>query len=335
MEQAAAEEVEVYATESTADVTQIYLNEIGQSPLLKPDEERELSRRVVQGDFAARQKMIQHNLRLVVNIAKHYINRGMTLLDLIEEGNIGLMHALEKFDPKMVAIPAGSFMMGSPDSEPERRTNEGPQRRVTIQAFQMGQTEVTQGLWQAVMGSNPSGYEDCGRNCPVDQVSWNQIQGFIKKLNKKTGQSFRLPSEAEWEYAARAGCTTPFNIGGQCRDKIEASEANFNGYFTYNGSAEGKSRQKIVPVASFAANGFGLYDLHGNVWEWVQDCYVDSYAGVRSDGGAVETGSCRSRVLRGGSWVNVPRYLRAAYRDGNSPGDRFNFVGFRLARTLT
>ncbi|WP_162143332.1 SUMF1/EgtB/PvdO family nonheme iron enzyme [Chitinilyticum aquatile] len=237
---------------------------------------------------------------------------------------------------RMVAIPAGSFMMGSPESEHGRKKDEGPQRRVNIKSFQLGQIQVTQGLWQAVMGNNHSYsyYTNSGTNVPVDSVSWDDAQGFIKKLNQLTGQTFRLPSEAEWEYAARAGCNTPFNVDGQGRNKIEASEANFDTGNTYNGSAKGASRYKVLPVASFAANGFGLYDMHGNLWEWVQDCYVPSYADARSDGGAVETVSCQFRVIRGGSLCDGPRLLRAANRNYKTPDVRSYYNGFRLARTL-
>ncbi|MFY7864662.1 SUMF1/EgtB/PvdO family nonheme iron enzyme [Roseateles sp.] len=232
-----------------------------------------------------------------------------------------------------VRLPGGSFIMGSPASEPSRSREEGPQRQVAISAFWMGRTEVTQGQWRAVMGNNPSGFSSCGDTCPVERVSWDDIQQFLQKLNQLTGQNYRLPTEAEWEYAARAGCTTPFNLGGQCRNKVEPSEANFDGNFTYNGSSEGVYRKKTLPVGSFAANGFGLHDMHGNVWEWVKDCYADSYAGAPSDGSAVNPGACSRRVLRGGSWGSGPQGSRAADRGRVTPGDRFDRGGFRLART--
>ena len=233
----------------------------------------------------------------------------------------------------MVGIPAGSFMMGSPDNEPDRHADEGPQRRVSLGAFQLGQTEVTQGLWRAVMGDNPSRFSGCGADCPVEQVSWNDAQPFIEKLNQQTGQRFRLPSEAEWEYAARAGTTTPFHTG----QTITPAQANFDGNSTYNGSAKGEYRQKTVRVGSFAPNAWGLNDMHGNVWEWVQDCYDEqAYRGkAPNDGGAYEVAGCSLRVLRGGSWDVIPRIARAAYRNWNAPDYRnIYFVGFRLARML-
>ncbi len=235
---------------------------------------------------------------------------------------------------RMRAIPGGSFMMGSPASEPMRDSDEGPQRRVSVPAFQMGQTEVTQGLWQAVMGSNPSRFTSCGSDCPVEQVSWNDAQTFIQKLNQVTGQQFRLPSEAEWEYAARAGCETPFNVGGQCRSKIEASEANFDGDFTYNGSSAGVYRRQTTRTGSFAANTWGLQDMHGNVWELVEDCFGD-YSSAPSNGSAVQSSNCWQRVLRGGSWVDgSPRRLRSANRIRLTPVIRDGIIGFRLARTV-
>ena len=235
--------------------------------------------------------------------------------------------------PEMVVIPAGRFLMGSPEGEPRRDSDEGPQREVSIPAFQLGQTEVTQGLWKAVMGSNPSYFKNCGDDCPVEQVSWNDAQAFIQKLNQATGQQFRLPSEAEWEYAARAGCTTPFNVGGQCRGKIEPSEANFDGDSTYNGSSKGEVRRTTTRAGTFAANTFGLYDMHGNVWEWVQDCYGE-YSRAPSNGGAVDSSSCSQRVLRGGGWYNFPQWLRSAVRNGYAPVGRSDNLGFRLARTV-
>jgi formylglycine-generating enzyme required for sulfatase activity len=226
---------------------------------------------------------------------------------------------------KMVNIPAGSFEMGSPASEPERDSTEGPQHRVSLQAFQMGQTTVTQGLWQAVMGNNPSKFSNCGADCPVEQVSWNDAQGFIQKLNQLTGQSFRLPSEAEWEYAARAGSQTTYPWGNE----IGQNNANCNG------CGSRWDAKQTAPVGQFAANAFGLYDMHGNVWQWVQDIYHDNYSGAPADGSAWTSGRNQARgVNRGGSWGSSPRILRSAGRDWFTPGNRDGDIGFRLARTI-
>ena len=235
--------------------------------------------------------------------------------------------------PEMVVIPAGRFKMGSNDYE----DHEKPVHSVYIRSFELGKYEVTQGQWEAVMGNKPSYFKDCGDDCPVVNVSWDDIQRYLSKLNGMTGMKYRLASEAEWEYAARAGCSTAFNVGGQCKDKIEASEANFNGNYTYNGSAKGVYRQKAIQVGSFKANNWGLHDMHGNVWEWVQDCFEDNYSkGQPSDGSAHRgnDSSCSRRVLRGGSWSNIPDYLRSAYRTRNSPDIWFNGFGFRVARTV-
>ena len=230
--------------------------------------------------------------------------------------------------PEMVVIPAGSFVMGS-----NGRDEEKPPHRVSVRSFALGKYEVTQGQWKAVMGSNPSRFSDCGDNCPVEQVSWDDIQQYLAKLNGMTGIKYRLASEAEWEYAARAGCSTAFNVGGQCKDKIEASEANFNGNFTYNGSAKGVYREKTTTVGSFPANGFGLHDMHGNVWEWVEDVWHENYAGAPTDGSAWNGESSSRRVLRGGSWSGYPDSLRSAIRNWNSPNRAF-YSGFRIARTV-
>lgn len=232
--------------------------------------------------------------------------------------------------PEMVVIPAGSFLMGSPDTEPERRSDEGPQRRVNIGRFAIGRTEVTQGQWYALMGGKPTRPFMCGDDCPMVNVSWSDAQAYVRKLSEKTGQTYTLPSEAQWEYAARAGTTTPFHTG----PTITTDQANFNGNYTYNGSAKGVRREEAVKVGSFAPNRFGLYDVHGNVWEWVQDCYDEqAYRGkAPSDGRAHEVAACASRVLRGGAWFDVPWYARAANRYDYGPNGRPHYFGFRVCR---
>lgn len=224
--------------------------------------------------------------------------------------------------PWMVVIPAGNFKMGSPDSEPERSPAEGPQHRVSVAKFAMGQFEVTQGQWKALMGNNPSHFSQCGDTCPVENVSWDMAQEYVKKLSAKTGQKYRLPSEAEWEYAARAGTTTAYAFG----TTLSASQANFS---------ESKIG-KTVRVGSYPTNYFGLSDMHGNVWEWVQDCYHETYSEAPLNSVPWET-KCKEmlRVLRGGSWGDVSWFARSASRVRNTPGYRYRLPGFRLARTLT
>jgi formylglycine-generating enzyme required for sulfatase activity len=230
---------------------------------------------------------------------------------------------------ELVAIPGGSFLMGSPAEEAERSTDEGPQHRVTLRPFLLGRTEVTQAQWQAVMGRNPSQFRRCGADCPVENVSWHDAQRFIDKLNQATGRRYRLPSEAEWEYAARAGSTTPFSTGPM----LTAAHANFNATGTYAGSAPGAYRKSPLPVGRFAPNAFGLFDMHGNVWEWVQDRYGRGYFGAPADGSAWEpAGTNPRRVLRGGSWADAPEALRSAFRGALAPQMKLSGVGFRIAR---
>ncbi len=168
-------------------------------------------------------------------------------------------------------------------------------------------------------------------NHPVVCVSWNDAQSYIAWLNQSSGQTYRLLSEAEREYAARGGAQTAFWWG----DSINTAQANYGGTgSSYNGSPKGEYRQATVPVNSFSPNPFGLYNVHGNVWEWTQDCWNEDYSGAPTDGSAWTTGDCRYRVLRGGSWLNFPAFLRSAYRSRDTPDDRGGNGGLRLARTL-
>lgn len=239
----------------------------------------------------------------------------------------------------MVTIPAGSFQMGSPKSEPQRASGEGPQRQVQIAAFEMGKHEVTFDEWDACVADggcqhrpNDLGWGRGKR--PVINVSFNDITNeYLPWLNRKTGLQYRLPSEAEWEYAARAGTITRFNTG----DCITTDQANFSGLSDLNlakGCPTGKDRYKTLPVGSFPANAFGLYDMHGNVFEWTQDCWNSSHQGAPSDGTARSSGQCNRRVLRGGSWHDPGRYLRSANRFNVLRDLSFDHFGFRLSRSL-
>ncbi len=251
---------------------------------------------------------------------------------------------------ELVYIPAGDFMMGSDDAEIDEAVferkkyyndakrsnfaNETPKHKVAIKAgFWMGKFEVTQGQWQTVMGDNPSKFPECGANCPVEQVSWDDIQVFLKRLNSKDTQfEYSLPSEAQWEYAARGGTTTAFSFG----DSLNSSQANFKGEYPY-ASTKGTYIGKTVKVGSYQPNAFGLYDMHGNVWEWVQDIYNSSYSNLPTDGSVnMSVGDSSVRVLRGGSWGNGGYGCRSAYRGGNAPADRSVNYGFRVvARAMS
>jgi formylglycine-generating enzyme required for sulfatase activity len=229
---------------------------------------------------------------------------------------------------QFVLIPAGTFMMGSPGNEPGR-DNDETQHQVTIsRPFYMQTTEVTQGQWKRVMGNNPSHFQNCGDDCPVEKVSWNDVQDFIRRLNQLEGtDKYRLPTEAQWEYAARAGSTTPFHTGS-C---LSTDQANYDGNYPQSGCPKGEYRQKPVRVGSFPPNAWGLHDMHGNVWEWVQDWKGDYPYGSVTDPEGPSSGS--SRVFRGGSWINIAGYCRSANRNDVAPGDRNDLLGFRLLRT--
>jgi formylglycine-generating enzyme required for sulfatase activity len=246
--------------------------------------------------------------------------------------------------PEMVVIPPGSFFMGSPKNEASHSLEashyvfEGPIHRVKIgQPFAAGKYEVTFAEWDAcVSAGGCNGYTPLdngwgrGRR-PVINVSWQDAQVYVAWLSGKTGRTYRLLSEAEWEYVARAGTTTPFSTGRT----ITTDQANFDGNYTYNGSSKGVDRKKTVEVGSFPPNPFGLYDVHGNVWEWVEDCWHDDYNGAPTDGRAWTTEGCKYRLLRGGSWYMPPWALRSADRHRYTPDDRDYRYGFRVARTLT
>jgi formylglycine-generating enzyme required for sulfatase activity len=220
--------------------------------------------------------------------------------------------------PEMVEIPAGSFDMGSSNGEPD----ELPVHHVSIaKSFAIGKTEVTQAQWHALMGNDPSYFTTCGDDCPVEQVSWDDTQAFIKKLNAKTGKQYRLPTEAEWEYACRAGMQQEF-CGGDNGNSVAWTSFN-SGSFFFN---------TPHPVATKQANAFGLYDMSGNVWEWVEDNYHENYNGAPTDGSAWMNGSMH--VLRGGSWGYDQKYSRAASRSKFGSNYRYYSYGFRLARTL-
>ncbi len=220
--------------------------------------------------------------------------------------------------PEMVVIPAGSFDMGSSKGEP----NEMPVHRVTIsRAFAIGKTEVTQGQWKALMGNNPSKFGNCGDNCPVEQVSWDDAQAFIEALNAKTGKKYRLPSEAEWEYACRAGAQQEY-CGSDDLDSV--------GWYGGLAKPAGNSGKSTNPVATKQPNAWGLYDMSGNVWEWVEDVYHDSYKGAPADGSAWQ-GDSTLHVPRGGGWS----YAQPAAKRGGSESDfRYSTIGLRLARKL-
>ncbi|MHC5723947.1 MAG: SUMF1/EgtB/PvdO family nonheme iron enzyme [Nostoc sp.] len=230
---------------------------------------------------------------------------------------------------EMVEIPGGQFLMGSPLGEKERNRNEGPQHPITIKPFFISKFTVTQEQYQAVTGINPSYFQGVKR--PVEQVSWNDAVKFCQKLSLMTNKSYRLPSEAEWEYAARAGTTTPFYFGETITTKI----ANYNGEYTYGSAPHGQNRQETIDVGSLPANAYGLHEMHGNVWEWCQDKYHNDYRGMPADGSAWVSGNNNPWLLRGGSWFSQASYCRSSNRldESNSDAAAYDF-GFRVVYTL-
>jgi formylglycine-generating enzyme required for sulfatase activity len=242
--------------------------------------------------------------------------------------------------PEMVVVPAGSFTMGSPESELLRESNESPQHAVTFaRQFAVGRFALTFDEWDACAADGGcNGYKPSDQGWgrgrwPVINVSWDNAKEYAAWLSRKTGKTYRLLSEAEREYVTRAGTTTPFWWGSS----ISTSQANYDGSYPYGGGgAIGESRKKTLPVDSFQPNPWGLYQVHGNVWDCVEDCWNVSYQGAPSDGSAwTSSGVCRRRVVRGGSWNSIPRNLRSADRFWLATGDRIDIVGFRVGRTLT
>ena len=237
----------------------------------------------------------------------------------VDDAGMPVASQTDIFAESMLRIAPGNFEMGSSDGD----ADEKPVLKVNIShEFEIAKTEVTQGQWKAVMGSLPEKlfFKKCGNNCPVENVSWNDVQEFIAKLNAQSGKQYRLPSEAEWEYACRAGATQRY-CGGDNPDDL----------VWYGNEKVGKSPH---PVATRKPNAWGLYDMSGNVWEWVEDCYQNRYSEAQRDGRSHTSGQCEARVLRGGSWSNAADTPRAANRYKRTVNDRFNNNGFRLAREL-
>jgi formylglycine-generating enzyme required for sulfatase activity len=254
----------------------------------------------------------------------------------------------------MLHIPAGRFLMGSPANEPGRYDDEGPQHEVQLKEFFLSQTPITQAQWRAVAKWQRREHEDGelwpealdphpveklvdselfeGERRPVVNVSWHDAMAFCQRLRLRTGKNYTLPSEAQWEYACRAGTTTPFHFG----DTISTKLANYDGSEAYGDGAEGDSREQTTDIDSFFANPWGLHDMHGNVWEWCADHWYNNYQEAPEDGGAwvyeeaIDNFTTKNRLLRGGSWNIIPRFCRSAYRNHCHPVERFNVFGFRV-----
>jgi len=247
---------------------------------------------------------------------------------------------------KLALIPAGQFLMGSPLDEPERDSDEGQHEVMITKPFYIGVYEVTQRAYERIMTKNPSVFHQKNGGSlehPVEQVLWGESVEFCKKLSdlpeeKQAGRAYRLPTEAEWEYACRAGTQTVFHFG----NRLSSTQANFNGHFPYGGADQGPYLQKTAKVGSYQPNGFGLYDMHGNVAEWCSDWYDPEYYrhSPKEDPqgppkGVVPTGfGGFYHVVRGGCWLDEGRGCRAAYRFRLMPSDRYRLVGFRVVCEL-
>jgi formylglycine-generating enzyme required for sulfatase activity len=257
--------------------------------------------------------------------------------------------------PEMVLVPAGEFMMGSPKSEPERYAQEGPQHRAKIDhPFALGKLKVTREQFDAfVRETNYSIGDSCytiesgqveeraGRsfrnpgfvqetNHPAVCVNWDDAKAYVAWLARKTGKNYRLPSESEWEYAARAGTTTPFWWG----TTITTEQANYDGSTIYDGGSKGENREKTVAADDFKPNAWGLYQVHGNAFEWVEDCWNENYTNAPTDGSAIVAGNCARRVRRAGAWNYPASTLRSAYRDSRPASTRGSNLSLRVARTV-
>ena len=231
-----------------------------------------------------------------------------------------LPEILQQVSEQMVRVRGGSFTMGCTPEQETCEAGEEPTRPVRIESFEIGKFEVTQELWEAVMGENPSTFGDCP-TCPVETVGWDDVQAFLGKLNS-AGEGYRLPSEAEWEYAARGG---ELHEGHQYAGSSDWAAVAW---------IHENSDNRTQPVGRKQANELGLFDMSGNVREWVQDCWHDSYDGAPDDGGAWEPRDCRRRAIRGGSWYGKPSHVRTANRFWYTAGFRNNNLGFRIARTV-
>ncbi|WP_239124722.1 formylglycine-generating enzyme family protein [Leptolyngbya sp. CCY15150] len=267
-------------------------------------------------------------------------SRRLILRETTHQGQCFIEHLDDNTTLDMMLIPGGQFLMGSTPEDPGSYEREYPQHPVKIQPFAMARTPMTQEQWRVVAGydrvdrdltPDPSGFK--GANRPVEQVSWDDAQEFCARLSRQTNRTYRLPSEAEWEYACRAGTTTPFHFGETLSDEL----ANYRAKEIFGRGIPGEYRDQTTDVKTFPPNAFGLYDMHGNVLEWCEDDWYGSYNEAPNDGSAQVNKSedNKIKVLRGGSWVFIPRDCRSAYRYGDSRDTRHNYAfGFRVCCVL-
>ncbi|MCA2625408.1 MAG: SUMF1/EgtB/PvdO family nonheme iron enzyme [Microcystis sp. M20BS1] len=320
------------------------LNTVGNVLQLFPEDEGTLQKRLI--DKVAAIVPYNENLftaeTVLVNKTGQVIERKPVKAYFYDEklAEVGNRKKAQNYI-RMMYIPQGEFWMGTEDEEIERLvkkfdskvfTRERPQHLVKVPAFYMSQTPITQAQWRAIaatakididLETNPSSF--IGDELPVERVNWYQATEFCKRLSRETKREYRLPSEAEWEYACRAGTKTPFHFG----ETITGELANYNAGYTYAGEAKGEYRQQTTPVGQFPPNAFGLYDMHGNVWEWCADTWHDNYDGAPTDGSAwIENGNDNRSPLRGVSWYYYPYYCRSAFRDNNARRVYYHYFGY-------
>ncbi|BDM83544.1 formylglycine-generating enzyme family protein [Acaryochloris marina] len=279
--------------------------------IIRADPELE---RILKAELAEKRKEVLEDIRglnVGFDFSVYQFYQFNESLETSEQGEVSL---------DMVMIPGGKFLMGSHNGESERSDSEGPQHWVSVLPFFMGKYAVTQAQWKVVASwervnrdLNPTPSSFIGYQRPVEQISWEDAIEFCERLSHHTGREYSLPSEAEWEYACRAGTQTPFHFG----ETITTELANYNGTATYSNGPEGEYRQQTTNVGSFSPNGFGLYDMHGNVWESCLDTWHENYEGAPTDGSAWIDNTNNFHVVRGGSWIRDPRSCRCAYRDRN------------------
>ena len=266
-------------------------------------------------------------------------SRRLVLRETTHKGQCFVEHLDDDTTLEMMLIPGGQFLMGSTPDDPESDDDEYPQHEVYVQSFAIARTPITQQQWRVVAGygrvtqdlePDPSHFK--GANRPVEQVSWENAQEFCARLSQQTNRTYRLPSEAEWEYACRAGTITPFHFGETLSDEL----ANYDATEIFRRGIPGKYRKQTIEVATFPPNAFGLYDMHGNVWEWCEDDWHEDYEGAPEDGSAWSSKDKNksNKLMRGGSWFLIPRNCRSADRNFDSRDSRYIVVGFRVCCIL-
>jgi len=289
---------------------------------------------IIEGEFPPEKQQVEDSLReTIITVPAAIAEQGVHYQPGLVEAERVVAVSLEtdtlaSFESSFVLIAPGTFLMGSPEYETGRGIDEIMHEVTLTKGFYMQKTLVTQGQWKAVMGNNPASFQGEGDNCPVESISWNECQEFIRKLNAGKGGIYRLPTEAEWEYACRSASLTPF-----CNGEISELYCTHDPLLSEVGWYCGNSGRKSRPVAQKSPNAWGLYDLHGNVCEWCQDWYDEYSSDSQTDPHGPKSGS--AKVIRGGSWFGNAKNCRSASRFHWPPNSRSEFIGFRLVKEIS